>query len=307
MSRRTRLLRPAGFDELGLRRALGDRSAPFLVGAMAFLAALALGGEAGASALAARWGRGASGTATVQVPRPGAPAVDAAENRQEAVLNALRSAPGVVSARPLSDDELSELLRPWLGAGVQDMALPLPAVLDVRLDGSAPAALRSLAARAAAVAPGTLVEGHALWTSRLTALADSLRACAGVALAVVAGVAAAVVAGGVRAGLAARRASIEIVHGLGAPDGWIAGRFAGRAATLAAAGGLGGALAALPALVGMASLAAPFVADGSQAPDGLAALPPALWLVAPGLPAAAGAIGWVTAQITVRRWLRRLA
>jgi hypothetical protein len=35
-------------------------------------------------------------------------------------------------------------------------------------------------------------------------------------------------------------------------------------------------------------------------------LPAMLWLALPGLPAAAAAIGFATAQGTVRRWLRRL-
>jgi cell division transport system permease protein len=43
-----------------------------------------------------------------------------------------------------------------------------------------------------------------------------------------------------------------------------------------------------------------------SATDMLTALPMALWLTLPGLPAAAAAIGFVTAQGTVRRWLRRL-
>ena len=46
-----RRLRPARFDDLGLRRALGDRMLPLLVAAMTFLAALALAGSAAAAAL----------------------------------------------------------------------------------------------------------------------------------------------------------------------------------------------------------------------------------------------------------------
>ena len=48
---------PAGFDDLGLRRALGDRMLPLLVAAMAFLAALAVAGSAGAAALVRHWQR----------------------------------------------------------------------------------------------------------------------------------------------------------------------------------------------------------------------------------------------------------
>jgi hypothetical protein len=38
----------------------------------------------------------------------------------------------------------------------------------------------------------------------------------------------------------------------------------------------------------------------------LAVLPAALWLVLPALPVTAGAIGFLTAHGTVRRWLRQL-
>jgi cell division transport system permease protein len=152
-----------------------------------------------------------------------------------------------------------------------------------------------------------MVESHGVWVQRLAALARSLQACAGAALAVVAGVAVAVVAVATRAGLAARREAIEIVHGLGATDGYIAARFAGRATKRAAAGGVMGAAAALPMLVVLAALAAPFSATPADAPaPWFVALPPALWLLLPGLPLAASAIGFVTAQGTVRFWLRQL-
>ena len=67
-------LRAARFDELGLRRALADHMVPFLVAAMAFLAALALAGWIGAAVLAGHWEGGAGSTLTVQVPRSGDPA-----------------------------------------------------------------------------------------------------------------------------------------------------------------------------------------------------------------------------------------
>ena len=300
-------LRPAGFDELGLRRALADRMLPFLVAAMALLAALALAGWVGAASLARHWQHGAGAALTVQVPRPGDPAAQGEGTRLPRVLAILQGTPGVATARALGEAELGELLRPWLGSGAEQIAIPLPAVIavqlsDVQLD------LGPLAVRLNAVAPGTLVESHGRWIRRLAILARSLQACAGLAVLLVAFVAAAVIAVATRAGLAARREAIEIVHGLGATDGYIAGRFAGRVVLLAAVGGAIGAVVALPVLLTLAALAAPFAgldrAATASAP--LAALPLSLWLALPALPAAAAVIGSVTAQATVRRWLRRL-
>jgi cell division transport system permease protein len=302
-------LRPTRFDELGLRRALSDRLLPFLVAAMTFLAALALAGWVGAASLAQHWQRGAGQALTVQVPHPTDPAAQGGGTRLDRVLGLLRGTPGITEARPLSEDELAELLRPWLGSSIERLALPLPAVIAVRLADSG-IELTGLNGRLQDVAPGTLTESHGVWISRLSALARSLQACAGVALLVVAAVAAAVVAVAIRTGLAARRQAIAIVHGLGATDGYIAGRFAARATALAAIGAAAGALAALPVLVELANLAAPFTASASATAltptNPLAALPPLLWLILPGLPVAAALIGFLTAQGTVRSWLRQL-
>lgn len=307
--------RAPGLDDLGLRRALGDRMLPLVVAAMAFLAALALAGSVGAASLAKRWQEGAAAVLTVQVPRPTAPAAEGGGVRLERVLALLRGTPGIAGVRALEDAELADLLRPWLGTGAARLSLPLPAVVEVRLAGAGPD-LAGLATRLEQAAPGTTPESHGVWVRRLAVLARSLQACAWAALALVAAVAAGVIAVATRAGLVARRDAIEIVHGLGATDAYIAGRFAGRATRLAVLGAAGGALAALPVLLALAGLAAPFAAGAPPAPVAagtveplllwLAALPLPLWLALPGLPVAAGLIGFATAQATVRTWLRRL-
>jgi cell division transport system permease protein len=205
----------------------------------------------------------------------------------------------------LSSAELGDLLRPWLGAASNVAALPLPAVVEVHLapDPNEPA----LAAALTAVAPGTLAESHGVWVGRLSVLALSLQACAWLALAVVVAVAAAVVMVATRAGLASRRDAIEIVHGLGATDGAIAGHFARRITRLAALGGLVGAIAALPVLFVLTDLAAPFMTGGSAAgPFAAMSAREPIWALLALLPVAAGLIGFVTAQATVRRWLRTL-
>jgi cell division transport system permease protein len=304
-----RSLRPSGFDDLGLRRAMSDRMLPLLVAAMAFMAALALAGWFGAAALARHWQEGAGAALTVQVPQGGDPAAGEEGTRLASVLTLLTGTPGVASVHALSDAELADLLKPWLGAIAGRMAIPVPAVIAVHLTTAA-ADLDPLASRLEAVAPGTLVEDHGIWIRRLEVLARSLQACAGLALLLVTSVAAALIAVATRAGLAARRETIEIVHGLGATDRYIAGRFAARATLLAAVGASLGAVVALPILVTLAQMAAPFgaqaVSSGNPAQDALSALPPALWLALPCLPASAAAIGYITAHSAVRRWLRRL-
>ena len=91
--RSRQLLRPVGFDELGLRRAISDRMLPFLVAAMACLAAMALAGWVGAASLARHWQQGAGSALTVQVSRPKEAAAQGGGSRLDRVVALLAGNP----------------------------------------------------------------------------------------------------------------------------------------------------------------------------------------------------------------------
>ena len=285
MAERTALRapRPRGRDPLGLRRAIADRLLPGLVAAMALLAALAMAGAVAAGAMAERWQGGAAAAMLVQLPAGTALAPAAA------MLAAL---PGVAEATPLDREHLASLLRPWLGDATN---LPIPAMIELRLARLGPEAAALPAAIIAAL-PGARVEAHGVWVARLSALARSLQGLAWLVLALVAGVAAAMVAVATRAGIAARRATITILHDMGATDGAIARRFAARIGWLAGAGGLLGAALAAPLLWLLGGLAAPLLGAALTMP----------WPGLVALPLLAGGIAWATALATVRLWLRQL-
>jgi cell division transport system permease protein len=295
-------------DHLGLRTAMADRVMPMLVAAMSFLAALAIAGTLAASVLAVQWNRNAGAALTVQVPDAGDPAATGPGKRLDAVLAVLSKAAGVSEVHVLSAAEMDALLKPWLGSDAGQLAMPVPAVISAEWAGAGQP--DGLAASLNAVAPGSLVETGARWAARVAALTGSLQAAAVSVLVIVAVVAAAVISVATRAGLAQRREAIEIIHGLGALDGDIAGRFASRATLLAAIGGLIGAACALPVLYWLARLAAPFggVVPTTPLPGAaLPVLPLVLWVALPAIPVVAALIGWVTTQFTVRGWLRQLA
>jgi cell division transport system permease protein len=296
-------LRPRRGDHLGLRSALADRLLPVLVAAMSFLAALAVAGTLATATLANHWQGDTASALTIQVPDATAPDATASGDRLTGVLAALQTAPGVSDPAIMSAASVNRLLAPWLGADAAQLALPIPAVITATWSG--PGTPDALTANLQKLAPGTLVATGQAWAARVTALTTSLQACAAAVLIIVALVAAAIVAIATRSGLAQRRETIEIIHGLGALDADIADRFAARATFLAATGAAAGALLALPVLIWLAALAAPFA--GTAPVSGLPTLPPALWIVLPALPLLAAAIGWGTAQLTVRGWLRSLA
>ncbi len=294
-SRRPVLRRGHGRDPLGLRQALLGPLLPAVALAMTLLAALALGGAAGAQALALRWQQGAAAAVTVQLPDMEAP-------RLARTLAALRELPDLVDARPMDQDRLAALLRPWLG---EVPALPLPPILELRFD-PLPDNPEGLALRIISVVPGATVETQGVWVARLVALAQRVRGTALAAVALVGLLAVGVVMVGIRAGLAARQDVIVILHDLGATDGDIANRFAGRVALLCGLGGLTGLLLAVPVLLAFGGLAAPLM--GRMPVVRLAELPwqTLPWLLLAGLPLLMAGLGWATAELTVRSWLKRL-
>ncbi|NHN87155.1 cell division protein FtsX [Acetobacter conturbans] len=312
-------------DGLALARALPDRSLVTMVAAMSLLASLTFTGAVGARSLSDRWAKGAANLVTVQVPDPDKATSAAgrgasAATRVQAVLANLEAAPAVMRAHRLDGAELDRLLRPWIG-DVGTAALPLPAVIEVDL---APGQTLPdpLISTLKTEAPGTLIEKNDDWRAQLHAIADSLLWCAGLATLLVGVIGAAVIGMATRLGLGARRESVTILHELGASDGYVAGRFGRRVAGLSLVGGLVGTLVSLPPIAVLARLMAPLAGGGSAEmgnmhgwwgffTESLSSLmqgsaPQALLIGLGCIPLVVTLIGWVTAQVIVRVWLRRL-
>jgi cell division transport system permease protein len=267
---------------------------------MAFLAALALGGVLIAQRTAAGWERGLVGRLTVQVLPEGAAASD--EEVQRAV-SALRATPGIVSAAVLNDEQNAALLEPWLGADPAVADLPFPRLIDVQLAPDADLDVSALANRLRTVAPHSVVDDHGRWLGRLRAVANTFMLSALAILFLIAVATSATVAFATRAGLAAHREIVELLHLMGAQDRFIARAFEWHYFT--------GALVA--AATGSLIAAAGFLAAGGLDEfgyGGVSYLPPlglslgeVPWLVI--VPAAAALIAWGTTRLSVISALRK--
>lgn len=242
-----------------------------------------------------------AGGVTVQIIEA-QPAVRQAQAR--AAARALGAVPGVASVRLVPAGEVDDLLTPWLGAGAAEQdVVPVPALIDVRLDGGAGAArVQALRAAVARVAPAARVDAQAGWLAPVFEAIDSLRWLALAMVALLAVALAASVLLSARSALGAHRETIEIVHNLGGTDRQIARIFQrsiGQDAALGSAMGLAVGLAAVLALGSrFAALGAGLIADG--------ALGPVDWLVLALVPLVAVGLAMVTARMAVLSALRRL-
>lgn len=206
---------------------------------------IALTVVAAASALSLRnLARSASadleGGLTVQVVE----AAPAERTRQaQRALDMLRGAPGVAEARLVPQDELNRLIEPWLGtrAGDELDGLPIPALIDVRMNGPAdPARVEAVRRALAQAAPAARVDAQASWLAPVFATIGALQWAAAGLIALLGFATSAAVLLAARAALGANRGTIEIMHMLGATDGQIARLFQRSIAQDAAAGGLAG-------------------------------------------------------------------
>jgi cell division transport system permease protein len=181
------------------------------------------------------------GEATVIVRARGGETPDAAAAR---AAEALAAVPGVSEARALEREKAYALIKPWLG-DVSDLEdLPVPRLVAVSLDRKTPATAPALDRALKAQGLDAVVDDHSVWIKDIRRAAGLVRGMASVIFLLIAGAAAAVVAFATRAGLAARRDVVEVLHLTGAEDAQISNLFELRFARIAAISGAIGATAA---------------------------------------------------------------
>lgn len=165
--------------------------------------------------------------------------------QRAAVAKALRGLPGIVSVKPVPDAEVRNLLEPWLGTGVIDADIPVPALVDVRFDEAPTAAsLKLLQARLQPIAPNTRLDSHGSWMAPFFKLMSALVWLAVAILVLLLVATSAVVVLAVRSTLNTHRGTIEIMHMMGGTDLQAARLFQRRVALDALLGGVVGFLSA---------------------------------------------------------------
>lgn len=273
---------------------------PWVIAIMAALTVLAAGGALALANFAERTRAGLEGGLTVQIVEA-EPAARAAQAARAARV--LARQPGVAEVRPLPQEELAQLVEPWLGEAAQSDALALPALLDITLAGPVEdATLARLRAKLAAVAPAARLDPQADWLGPVFDAVGALRWLALLLIGLLAAASAAAVWLAARNAFDANREAIEIVHHLGAKDTQIASIFQRSVLIDSALGATLGALlgAALLALLGarFAALQSGVVESGS--------LSPLDWLGVAAVPVALVGVALVTARRTVMARLGRM-
>lgn len=214
-----------------------------------------------------------------------------------AVLAAARAAPGVARAKQVPPAELRLTLERWLGPVGAEANLPIPVIIDVDLKSGAD--VRAVSTAISRAAPKAAFVAH---RSSLAPLLNALNGLTILALGLVLLVAmasAAAIVLAARGALDTHRATIEVMHGIGATDRQVARLFLRQIAIEALLGGVAGAA--------IAGIILGLILGGADFATSLAGAPPLQWkdvLLLALLPVAVALLATVVARSALVRALR---
>lgn len=222
---------------------IAGRTLVTVVAIMTFLASLAAGGAVLISQASLEWRTSVSREATIQIrPQPSRDMEADIAN----IVKAAQAAKGVTEVRALSKRESELLLEPWLGQGVNLEEIPVPRMIALKLDGATRVDFAKLREQIVKIAPAATLDDHRMWSERLSAMANALVATALFLLVLIITAMGLAVSFATHGAMAGNREIIEVLHFVGASDGFISRQFQRRFLSLGLRGGvIGAALASL--------------------------------------------------------------
>ncbi|HSR78235.1 MAG TPA: ABC transporter permease [Xanthobacteraceae bacterium] len=218
-----------------------------VVAIMTFLASLITGVVMLVIGSTAEWQSEVAREMTIQVrPTPNRP-IDDEVAKAVAVARAAR---GVAEVRPYSRQDSARLLEPWIGTGLAIDDLPVPRIIVLRLQSGIQPDVAALRTALAQQVAGATLDDHGGWVDRMRTMAGSAIAIGIGMLALMLTATILSVAFATRGAMAANRPIVEVLHFVGARDGYIARQFQRHFLALGLKGGAigGGAAIALFAL-----------------------------------------------------------
>lgn len=273
---------------------------PWVIAIMVTLTVIAAAGGLALNNMATSARAELAGGATIQILEASATERERQAGAAEAVL---ARDPAVGSVIRVSDEELDALLEPWLGVGANNEAVPVPALIDVRLrDDATEQTLNRLRGALIDVAPAARVDAQSSWLAPVFAAILSMQWLSAALVILLGLTSAAAVWLAARSALGTNEDTIEIVHLLGGTDKQIA-RIFERSIGFDAI--LGGAVGLGLGLIAILVLGKQFAALGSgmMSGGGLGVLD---WILIALIPLAGVVVAMLTARLTVLATLRRM-
>ena len=219
------------------------RSLTVVVAIMTFLASLTTGVAMLVVSAASDWQSEVSREVTIQVRPATGRNIDADVRTASDIA---RAAPGIGEVRAFTKEESARLVEPWLGGGLALDELPIPRLIVVKIANGVRPDFAALGQALAARVPSSSLDDHRRWINRMRTMAETaVFACIAV-MALVWAVTVLSVTFATRGTMATNRPIVEVLHYVGATDGFISSQFQRHFLILGFRGGaIGGGVAIL--------------------------------------------------------------
>ena len=223
------------------RNSISGRALVAVVAIMTFLASITTGAVILVGTAASDWQSDVSREVTIQVIPAAGRDIDATVQQAAALA---RGFPGIGDVLPYTKEQSSKLLEPWLGSGLSLEELPVPRLVVVKIARGAAPDIPQLRRMLAEQVPGATLDDHRGWIDRMRTMAGTAVAAGVAILLLVIAATMLSVTFATRGAMATNKPVIEVLHFVGAKNGFIAGRFQRHFLLLGLQGGaIGGGIA----------------------------------------------------------------
>ncbi|MBR5598990.1 MAG: FtsX-like permease family protein [Alphaproteobacteria bacterium] len=287
-------------EELPLSEGYSKTFLSVIVAVSVFLFAITLSGVLGINSMFENSKKQVISNFTVQV----LPLPNHEDSKKDllAVVSFLERYPNITEVSVLSDLEIRSLLEPWLGNNVDIELLPIPKLLDVKIDTNVEFDYKKLAVRLSEISSQASINDHNLWLSRLLKFINSLKVLAMTVLLLVALASITAIVYAAQTSLNVHKDIISILHIMGATDKYIALNYVKQITYTSIIAGITGTVIATPAIIIVGSLAKSIEAGIFNS----VTFGPEEWLIIFILPMLTAILVASTAYITIVKSLRSM-
>ncbi len=277
------------------------RFLPWLIGMMVSLAALLLCFVVTINGWVIERNGDYASNITVNIP-----VIDGEKAPSDETINKIieiaEKSSGIESVARIEPQKLQKILVPWLGENMANSDLPLPVVLDVTLKKSVAIDIPKLQEDLAQISSGTEIDTHETWVAAFISFSNAIRTLIAIFAILIIFSIGIMIAFTSRASLHLHSKAVNLLHSIGAEDGYIARQFQQEACSLTLRG----------AAVGCSTAGIGFWAMGQYMRSLENSSIPSLvmssqhFMLLFGLITICASVAWITARISVMKQLKQM-
>lgn len=222
-------------------QSVSSRTLMMLIAIMTFLMCITLGAVILIQKSALEWSASVGREATIQIRPTANFRMDDALPAAERIA---RQSPGIGRVTILAEEESLALLEPWLGSGLDLSALRVPRIISVEFSNAALVDLDAMRAALSEI-PGASLDAHTAWQEQLNAMSGTMVITGILVLLLIVSATILAIIFATRGTMASNRSIVDVLHFIGASNGFIAQQFQTRFLTIGLNGGAIGSAAAI--------------------------------------------------------------